>query len=91
MSAIIYLYGHGRRRHIAAGTPTEHGGAAFCGDWHMIDERMVEEARRWQAASVAERAIERKRQLPVCQRCESGARKAGLLAAADQPTEVANP
>ncbi len=87
MSAIVYLYGHGRSRHIAAHPPNAHGAAAFCGGWYETDERMAEQSRRWHGKSVAERAIERKRHLPVCQRCEAGARKSGLLAAADQPSE----
>jgi hypothetical protein len=86
---LTYLYGHGRRRHIAANEPTRnnHGARSFCGDWHMTAERMAEECRRWVYGPVAERTIRRKLAMPVCQRCENGARRAGRLAAADVPAE----
>lgn len=79
MAQPTYLYGYGRKRHIAdgdlgtnwRGDPASHG-KAFCGTWGDVDKAKHEELRRWAwKAEDADRRMERQRGLPVCKPCQT--------------------
>lgn len=77
MGAVVFLFTHGRTRHIARGVgPGRSASKAYCGMWGHTDDVMVERTRRHLAGDRdLLRVIDRRRAQPVCKRCEQLAAK----------------
>lgn len=76
----IYLYSHGRRRHIAVpGVPGDRYRPALCGDRYMTDAEMSERGDTgYQPA--------RARRFPICVRCAKAADQSAPGSDREEPT-----
>lgn len=79
MTGPVYLYSHGRRKHIADPNMPhndDHGLAyTYCGQLHRTEEAVHSQLLRWSGTPRAsiDREVARQKALPVCQRCQKAA------------------
>lgn len=78
MTAPVYLYGHGSRKHIAdpdMPDRSEERGWTYCGLRHWTAEAVHSQLLRWSGTDQAsiDREVDRRKALPVCQRCQKAA------------------
>lgn len=73
MSGVVFLYGYGRRKHVASGEQGRGGGApARCGNWFKDEAWTLQDLRRWFGDAEAERRMAKLRALAVCKACAKG-------------------